>query len=228
MATKTQKTGGTVTGKMLQEKLARAIEGLDKEQAERLVKLGAKIDRPDENGWTILHHLCSGPSLKSKAVPAKMTAAGERSLGAIASSFGLASVLTETDRLEKIKFVVEELDADFNARTNDGDTPLSLAVSNDLNSEIVDFLMEAGAELVVVDDEDETEVSEAGETGEAVPEETAGEDIVSSEKAYCVECKRSTLIRNPQAVEMSNGRPALKGQCDRCGTAVYKILASKK
>ncbi len=37
---------------------------------------------------------------------------------------------------------------------------------------------------------------------------------------YCVKCKKKT--------EMNNGKPALKGRCAECGTAVNAILATGK
>lgn len=42
--------------------------------------------------------------------------------------------------------------------------------------------------------------------------------------AYCVKCKASTEIKDPQAVTMKNGRKALKGKCPTCGTGLYRIL----
>lgn len=49
-----------------------------------------------------------------------------------------------------------------------------------------------------------------------------------ADQAYCVKCKASTEIKDPQKVTMKNGREALKGVCSKCGTGVYKILGKAK
>jgi RNase P subunit RPR2 len=41
--------------------------------------------------------------------------------------------------------------------------------------------------------------------------------------AYCMKCRTQREVANPQSVTMKNGRPATKGTCSVCGTAVYKI-----
>lgn len=49
-----------------------------------------------------------------------------------------------------------------------------------------------------------------------------------ADQAYCVKCKAKTDVKNPQKVTMKNGREALKGTCEKCGTGVYKILGKAK
>ncbi len=49
-----------------------------------------------------------------------------------------------------------------------------------------------------------------------------------AEQAYCVKCKAKTDIKDAQKVTMKNGREALKGTCEKCGTGVYKILGKAK
>ncbi len=44
---------------------------------------------------------------------------------------------------------------------------------------------------------------------------------------YCVKCKAKTTIVDAQQVTLKNGRPAIKGKCQKCGTAVFRILPSK-
>ena len=46
-------------------------------------------------------------------------------------------------------------------------------------------------------------------------------------EAYCVKCKKKVEVKNPEQIQMKNGRPALKGTCPSCGTGVFKIGASK-
>src|SRR6266849_2193173 len=41
--------------------------------------------------------------------------------------------------------------------------------------------------------------------------------------AYCVKCKTSIEIKNPQNVTLKNGKPAIKGVCPNCGTSVFRI-----
>jgi RNase P subunit RPR2 len=40
---------------------------------------------------------------------------------------------------------------------------------------------------------------------------------------YCVKCKETIEIKDPQAVTMKNGKPATSGVCPKCGTKVFKI-----
>ncbi len=47
-------------------------------------------------------------------------------------------------------------------------------------------------------------------------------------EAYCVKCKSKRPMKNEQTVTMKNGREALQGKCETCGTGMYKILAKKK
>jgi len=42
-------------------------------------------------------------------------------------------------------------------------------------------------------------------------------------QAYCVKCKTSIEIKNPQNVTLKNGKPAVKGVCPNCGTSVFRI-----
>ena len=47
--------------------------------------------------------------------------------------------------------------------------------------------------------------------------------MVSMPTAYCVKCKTSVEIKNPQPVTLKNGKPAIKGLCPNCGTSVFRI-----
>jgi RNase P subunit RPR2 len=40
---------------------------------------------------------------------------------------------------------------------------------------------------------------------------------------YCVRCRTTVPIKNPQRVRMKNGRAATKGVCPNCGTGIYRI-----
>ena len=42
-------------------------------------------------------------------------------------------------------------------------------------------------------------------------------------EAYCVKCKAKREVKSPKQIVMKNGKPALKGICPVCGTAVFKI-----
>jgi RNase P subunit RPR2 len=42
-------------------------------------------------------------------------------------------------------------------------------------------------------------------------------------EAFCVKCKAKREVKNPAQITMKNGKPALKGTCPVCGTAVFKI-----
>ncbi len=45
-----------------------------------------------------------------------------------------------------------------------------------------------------------------------------------AEVAYCMKCKEKREMKDTQEVTMKNGRKALKGKCNVCGTGMYKIL----
>jgi hypothetical protein len=40
---------------------------------------------------------------------------------------------------------------------------------------------------------------------------------------YCVKCREQRMVRNPETVTLSNGRPAYRGSCPVCGTKVSRI-----
>ena len=42
-------------------------------------------------------------------------------------------------------------------------------------------------------------------------------------QAYCVKCRATREIGNPEQITMKNGRPATRGTCPTCGTKVFKI-----
>jgi hypothetical protein len=47
-------------------------------------------------------------------------------------------------------------------------------------------------------------------------------------EAYCVKCKAKKKMIDGQNVKMKNGRDAMQGKCETCGTGMYKILSAKK
>ncbi|MGA2820319.1 MAG: type I DNA topoisomerase [Anaerolineales bacterium] len=42
-------------------------------------------------------------------------------------------------------------------------------------------------------------------------------------EAYCVKCKTKREIKDPQAVFLANGRPAIRGTCAVCGTRIQRL-----
>jgi len=40
---------------------------------------------------------------------------------------------------------------------------------------------------------------------------------------YCVKCKAKREIANAKAIKMKNGRPAIKGECPKCGSGMLRI-----
>jgi RNase P subunit RPR2 len=42
-------------------------------------------------------------------------------------------------------------------------------------------------------------------------------------QAYCLKCRATREMREPQTVTLKNGRPATKGTCPVCGTTMYRI-----
>lgn len=64
--------------------------------------------------------------------------------------------------------------------------------------------------------------------GQTVTSSTAFSSAANSNygnapNAYCVKCKSKKQIRDPSAVTMKNGRPAISGFCCDCGTRVFRI-----
>jgi hypothetical protein len=47
-------------------------------------------------------------------------------------------------------------------------------------------------------------------------------------EAYCVKCKTKRPMKDGQKVTMKNGRDAMQGKCEVCGTGLYKILPGQK
>jgi RNase P subunit RPR2 len=47
------------------------------------------------------------------------------------------------------------------------------------------------------------------------------------EVGYCVKCRAKTTIAEAAEHSMKNGRPAIKGKCEKCGTGMFKILPGK-
>ncbi len=46
---------------------------------------------------------------------------------------------------------------------------------------------------------------------------------MAATEAYCVKCRKTVEIKDPQETTMKNGRPATKGVCPTCGTGVFRI-----
>jgi predicted GH43/DUF377 family glycosyl hydrolase len=43
-------------------------------------------------------------------------------------------------------------------------------------------------------------------------------------RAYCVKCRAKREMKNPRAITLKNGRPAIQGICPRCGTKMFRIV----
>jgi hypothetical protein len=44
-------------------------------------------------------------------------------------------------------------------------------------------------------------------------------------EAYCVKCKEKREMKDPEAITMKNGRPAMQGSCPVCGTKLFRMLS---
>jgi Zn finger protein HypA/HybF involved in hydrogenase expression len=42
--------------------------------------------------------------------------------------------------------------------------------------------------------------------------------------SFCFKCKKKQPIVGGKEIKMKNGRKALKGKCEVCGTKMFKIL----
>ena len=47
-------------------------------------------------------------------------------------------------------------------------------------------------------------------------------------RAYCVKCRAKRQMKNPVAITLKNGRPAIQGICPRCGTRMFRIAKGGK
>jgi len=43
-------------------------------------------------------------------------------------------------------------------------------------------------------------------------------------RAYCMKCRAKREMKNPEAITLKNGRPAIQGTCPRCGTKMFRIM----
>jgi len=46
-------------------------------------------------------------------------------------------------------------------------------------------------------------------------------------KGWCMRCRAERMIAEAQEVTMRNNRPATKGVCPVCGTAMYRLGKAK-
>jgi hypothetical protein len=42
-------------------------------------------------------------------------------------------------------------------------------------------------------------------------------------QGYCMKCKTKREMRDPKQVTMKNGKKAISGACEVCGTKMFKI-----
>ncbi len=42
-------------------------------------------------------------------------------------------------------------------------------------------------------------------------------------EAYCLKCRASREVVDPEQVTLRNGRPATKGRCSKCNASVFRI-----
>lgn len=61
----------------------------------------------------------------------------------------------------------------------------------------------------------------------ALPENSAIA-VPADAEAYCVKCKATRKVTQGEIVTVKNGKPALKGKCEVCGTTMMKFLPQKK
>ncbi len=51
--------------------------------------------------------------------------------------------------------------------------------------------------------------------------------MAETNEAYCVKCKSKRVMKDGQRVTMKNGKDAMQGKCETCGTGMYKIMPKK-
>lgn len=52
--------------------------------------------------------------------------------------------------------------------------------------------------------------------------------VPAEAEAYCVKCKGTRKMLNAEVTTVKNGKNALKGKCEVCGTTMMKFLGGKK
>ena len=67
---------------------------------------------------------------------------------------------------------------------------------------------------------------EVGDSSERIVDAELKTEPVSPEpvvEGYCVKCKSTACILDPNQITMKNGKPATQGSCPKCGTKVFRI-----
>ena len=74
----------------------------------------------------------------------------------------------------------------------------------------------------------EARIPEARVAAPVVLAEAEWRDPLTGEpvEAYCVKCRTKRTIAGPRRVSLSNGRPAVKGTCPVCRSALFRIVKS--
>ena len=49
-----------------------------------------------------------------------------------------------------------------------------------------------------------------------------------ADMGHCMKCKEKREMKDTSEVTMKNGRKAMKGVCEKCGTKMFKILGNSK
>ena len=77
---------------------------------------------------------------------------------------------------------------------------------------------------VLEPEQEAAEASNVAQTPDAMPAQAiAEEDSNEQLLAYCVKCKKKTVMLDPQPFTMKNGRAAIKGACSICGSGQFRI-----
>ena len=53
---------------------------------------------------------------------------------------------------------------------------------------------------------------------------TSKGETTSNEMGYCVKCKEKRIMKDTKKVQTKNGRNALSGVCEKCGTKMMKFV----
>jgi len=78
------------------------------------------------------------------------------------------------------------------------------------------------AGLAIHEEHPETVVATIQQWSEEVMAD-ASPKVQTTIEAYCVKCKTKRRMLNPTEVTMKNGRIAVRGTCEVCGTGLYRI-----
>jgi len=142
--------------------------------------------------------------------------------GAQHASMALLAGKLERDVTQQVEAVQQPTLVMWGARalTNAGNISSERGVSWTTAHTRLVLIPDAG--LAIHEEHPETVVATIQQWSEEVMAD-ASPKVQTTIEAYCVKCKTKRRMLNPTEVTMKNGRIAVRGTCEVCGTGLYRI-----